>query len=65
MKLSPFSNSLKKQLKDLFILTISKISSGSGDFPRIIEIGLFWVADILENIDGVYEDYVCFHLLFC
>ena len=42
MKLSPFSNSLKK-LKELFDLIISKISSDGGDFPRIIEIALFFI----------------------
>ena len=40
MKLSPFSNSLKK-IKELFDLIISKISFDGGDFPSIIEIALF------------------------
>ena len=41
MKLSPFSNSLKKKLKLLFDLIISKIGSDGDDFPRIIVIALF------------------------
>ena len=41
MKLSPFSNSEKNSLKELFDLIISKISSDGGDFPRIIKIALF------------------------
>ena len=40
MKLFPFPDSFKN-LKELFDLIISKISSDGGDFPRIIEITLF------------------------
>ena len=39
MKLSPFSNYFKN-LKELFDLIISKISSDDGDFQHIIEIAL-------------------------
>ena len=41
MKLSPFSKSFKN-LKELFDLIISKINLDGGDFPRIIEIALFY-----------------------
>ena len=40
IKLSPFSNSLKKR-KELFDLIISKTSSDDSDFPRVSEIALF------------------------
>ena len=45
MKLSLFSNSLKK-LKELFDLITSKISSDGGDFPCIIDIALLFYTSI-------------------
>ena len=41
-KLSHFTNSLSiKNLKELFVLIISKLISDGGDFPRVNEITLF------------------------
>ena len=42
-------NCLKKKLKELFDLIISKISSDGGDFLRIIEIALFQRTDDNKN----------------
>ena len=41
MKLSLFSNSFKKDLKSCSTRLSLKVTSDSGDLPRIIEIALF------------------------
>ena len=56
MKLSPFSNSLKILIKELFDLIISKTSSDGGDFPRIIEIAL----SLLKSTSYFYIYYAPF-----
>ena len=62
MKLYSFPNYFKKP-KELFDLIIFKISSDGGDFPRIIEIALFyfysiWICSFLsENLRKLFYSF--------
>ena len=49
---------LKKKLKELFDLIISKISSEGGDFPRIIDIALFYLYSIYPDMHGEASSFV-------
>ena len=56
-KIIPFSKFFFFNLKELFYLIISKISSDGGDFPRIIEIALIFVLFFLQQslLDIIHE----------